>query len=297
MIVAVAEAPTAAQAATLLNLTPSALSHQMKKAEAALRVQLFERRGPRLQLTTAGRQVHAAGRVILAQLAETEEILERTRHGNRPAVRLGGGAYPVQRLLIPRLAIDDLSQVDFVTRTRHLPLVEALAEGEIDLALVCARVARPGISHDPLFSDDLVAVMHPRHPLAAATTLAAGAFQNATYVSYSRIVEDGLEDALLFRPMRRGPAHFVLAETVETMLDLVGAGVGFSILSRWALPAALTGLAVRPLTEAGARVTWSVVWRTHEKSAATLSLCERLRAALGNVEPARPPAAGPARSR
>jgi len=277
MIVAVAETTTASQAAMRLNLTPSALSHQMKKAEAALRVVLFDRRGPRMQLTTAGQQVYAAGRVILAQLAEAEEILERTRHGNRPAVRLSGGAYPVQRLLIPRLGLEDLSQIDFVTRTRHFPLVEAVSEGEIDLALVCSRLNRPGIRHYPLFSDELVAVVHRSHSLAAFATLSTSTFEDATYVSYSRVVEEGLDDELLFRPTRRGPAHFVLAETVEAILDLVSAGVGFSILSRWALPDNLNAVVVLPLIEDGARVMWSIVRREHEKSAPTLSLCEDLR--------------------
>lgn len=122
-----------------------------------------------------------------------------------------------------------------------------------------------------------MAVVHRSHSLAAFATLSKSTFEDATYVSYSRVVEEGLDDELLFRPTRRGPAHFVLAETVEAILDLVSAGVGFSILSRWALPDNLNAVVVLPLIESGARVMWSIVRREHEKSAPTLSLCEDLR--------------------
>ena len=100
------------------------------------------------------------------------------------------------------------------------------------------------------------------------------------HLYHSRVFEDGLEDELLFRPLRRGPGHFVLAETVQTILDLVLAGVGFSILSRWAVPDDLTDMVCLPLTDPGARVTWSLASREHEKSPATLALRDTLRQRL-----------------
>ena len=72
MLIAVADSPTAAQAASELNITPSALSHQMKQAEASLRVKLFERRSGRAKLTRVGEQVLASVRVIVAELDAAE---------------------------------------------------------------------------------------------------------------------------------------------------------------------------------------------------------------------------------
>jgi LysR family transcriptional regulator for metE and metH len=280
MLLAVAEAPNAAQAAQRLHITPSALSHQMRKAEADLRVTLFDRRGHRIQLTPLGQQLAASARLIVGELEEAERVLERTRRADRPAIRLGGSPYPVQRLLLPRLDPADLSRLDLVERTRSYPLDLAVAAGEVDLALWPSRSVQRGIRAVPLFEDELVAVVAAGHPLAAVPSLAQEEFERQTYVSYSLIVEQGLEDDLLFRPSRRAPGRFQLAETVQAMLDLVRAGLGFTILSRWAVPEE-PGLVALPLVEGGARIGWSLLHREAERDPDVLALCERVADALG----------------
>lgn len=285
MLIAVAEAPTAAQAAARLAVSPSALSHQMRKAEATLRVALFDRRGRGIHLTAVGEQLCASARAIVGALEEAEGILERSRRGDRPTIRLGGGAYPVQRLLTGclaagRLSLRDLAQVDVVSRTRAFPPAQAVAEGELDLALVCARVTHRSLAALPAFGDDLVAVVPADHPLARARWLDRRGFAAETYVSYSRIREEGLEDDLLFRPTGGAPARFLLAETVEAILDLVEAGLGFSVLSRWSVPGDRPGLAAIPLGEGGARVEWSVAHRRAERDGEVLALARRIAEAL-----------------
>jgi DNA-binding transcriptional LysR family regulator len=173
-------------------------------------------------------------------------------------------------------------------------------EGEIDLALVPSRVLPRGAARVPLFRDRLVGVVPAGHRLAAARSLAEAPYAAETYVSYSRIVEDGLEDDLLFRPARSAPARFCLAESVEAILDLVAAGQGFSILSAWSVPPERPGLAILPLVPAGAPVTWSVLHREAERDAEVLAFRDRLVAALGGSSeapseaPSGAPAGGPA---
>ncbi len=280
MLVAVAEAPSAAHAAARLNISPSALSHQMRKAEADLRIALFDRRGHRAHLTPVGEQLYASAGKILAGLEEAESLLERCRRGDRAAVRLGGGAYPVQRLLIGQLPPGDLAQLNLVARTRASPLAQAVIEGELDLVLVGSRVTQRGLSTVRLFEDELVAVVPAGHYLAEASCLRGQAYGGETYVSYSRVIEEGLEDELLFRPTRTAPARFLLAESVEAILDMVAAGLGFSILSRWSIPEALPGLRAIPLVEGGAWIQWSLVHRDSERDLDVLALRDRISEAL-----------------
>jgi LysR family transcriptional regulator for metE and metH len=280
MLLAVAEASNAARAAQRLHITPSALSHQMRKAEADLRVTLFDRGGNRIQLTPLGQQLAASARLILAELEEAERVLERTRRADRPAIRLGGSPYPVQRLLLRGLDPEDMARVDVVERTKSYPLDRAVAAGEIDMALSPSRSSLRGIRAFPLFEDELVALVAAGHPLSAADTLFGAEFERHGYVSYSLIVEQGLEDDLLFRPSRRAPGRFQLAESVEAMLDLVRAGLGFTILSRWAVPAE-PGLVILPLNDEGARIRWSLLRREAERDPDVLAFCDRLVDRLG----------------
>jgi LysR family transcriptional regulator for metE and metH len=156
-----------------------------------------------------------------------------------------------------------------------------VAEGEIDLALVPSRASHRGVVAERLFEDDLVAVVPEGHPLASAPSLDRASYAAHPYVTYSRVVEEGLEDETVFRPARLGPARVALAESVEAILDLVEAGGGFSILSRWSLR---PGLAAIPLTTAGTRARWSLLRRAAERDAEVLSLAARVVRALRSPE-------------
>jgi LysR family transcriptional regulator, regulator for metE and metH len=281
MLIAVAETASAVQAAARLNISASALSHQMKKAEADLRVTLFDRRGARIRLSATGEQLCVASRRIVSELEVAEDILERTRRGASGAVRVGGGPYPVHRLLIGKLSPHELCQINVMSRIKTFPLGRAVLEGELDLAFVGAGVAERGLVVTPLFRDDLVAVVARTHPLADMPCLAGQDYASHVYISYSRVVEDGLEDALLFRPTHAAPRHFMQAETTEAILDLVEAGLGFGILSRWSIPASRSALRIIPLLAGGASVVWSMIRRESERDANVIALEHRVLSLFG----------------
>jgi DNA-binding transcriptional LysR family regulator len=159
--------------------------------------------------------------------------------------------------------------LDFISRTETFPPVRALVEGELDVALVCSKITQRGLTVVALFEDELVAVLPQGHRLSEQVHVEARDLSQETYVSYSRIVEHGLEDDLLFRPGRIAPARFIQADSVEAILDHVEAGLGFSILSRWAAQGGSRPMvALRSITEGGLRVAWSAVTQNPRQPAA-----------------------------
>jgi LysR family transcriptional regulator for metE and metH len=269
MIIAVAEAPSSTAAAARLNITPSALSHQIRNAEAALRVTLFERAGRRLSLTPLGEQLLASARTIIGELERAEGTLERSRRAEKPSVRVGGGAYPVHRWFLPRLTqIDgEWPIIDFANGKTY-PLSRAVALGELDIAFAAGEQHERGVAALPLFQDDLVAVFASSHDLARHVFIEARDLASETYVTYSRVVEHGLEDDLLFKPARLAPAEIREASSVEAILDILSTGLGFSILSAWAVRTSprVSSLITRPLTADGLKVGWSALIRTLERT-------------------------------
>jgi LysR family transcriptional regulator for metE and metH len=139
----------------------------------------------------------------------------------------------------------------------------AVSHGDLDLGLAAGEHHERGVAVLPLFTDELVAVVSSSHPLAARSHLEADDLRNETYITYSRVTEYGLEDDLLFRPSRIAPAHLVEASTVDVILDLVACGLGFTIISRWAVTTApqRAKLAALPLTGSGLKVSWSALVR------------------------------------
>ena len=71
--------------------------------------------------------------------------------------------------------------------------------------------------------------------------------------------------------------HRVTAEIPEVVVDMAAAGLGVSILSRWAIvPSLKIGrvLAV-PVTEAGLPITWYAVVRAREKDSSPATALQK----------------------
>ncbi len=256
MVIAIADNHSAAKAAAQLGISPSPLSHQVRQAEDSLRVRLFERIGRRLHLTPVAETLLQSARTIISEIDRAEHGLERFRNELRPSLKVGAGAYPAHRWLVSLLKLGrdgrELPIVDIIA-AKNFPLARAVVQGELDVALVAGEQRERGIAAIPLFVDELVAILPPDHRLASRSCLEAVDLKLETYISYSRHIEDGFEDDRLFRPARKAPARFIEAHSVDAIVDWVAAGLGFSILSRWAItrPAAEGRVIAVPLTPDG----------------------------------------------
>lgn len=274
MIVALADARSAAEAAHRLNITASALSHQLRNTEEMLRVRLFDRKQRRILLTPLGEQVLAAARIIVGELDRTEDLLERSRRSDRPSVRVSGGPYPIHSWFLDSSAKERnfWPEIDFVQQQRSQSLGHAIASGDLDLAFTCSGPQQAQVKSVPLFRDELVAVFPQSNGFGARQALEAVDLANHVYITYSRVVESGLEDDLLFRPARIAPTMAREAQTVEAILALVAAGAGFTILSRWAVMQhpSREHLSLYRLTTTGLNVTWSALMRDGDQNAGTL---------------------------
>src|SRR6266704_6256087 len=86
---AVAEAGSFSRAADRLGITQPAISQQMRDLEAGLRVSLFQRRGKRILLTSAGLIFQEHARAILRQVETFLQELSTEPGQLRGALHLG----------------------------------------------------------------------------------------------------------------------------------------------------------------------------------------------------------------
>ncbi len=144
---AVARDGTLTGAARMLNLSPSALSTQIKALEAALNQPLFDRRGRGLILTEAGRIALDHAEAIFRTAEDLTATLART-HPNRRALRVGALATLSRNfqiaLVAPLMGRDD---VEVVLRSgTQADLLRGLEAMALDLVLTNLVPARDGTS-------------------------------------------------------------------------------------------------------------------------------------------------------
>ena len=274
LVVAIADAGGVTRAGERLFLTQSALSHQLKDIEQRLGSPLFIRAGRRMVLTPAGQRLLEAARTILAELERTEaEIAASGNGGPTGLLRLTTECYTCYHWLPPVLAdFQDAwprIEVRLVPEATRRPLA-ALAAGELDLAIIGHRTDEPvplptgrRYASLPLFDDELVMIASPNHRLAKQTYVSAEDFAEETVMLYNLREEEStlLNDVL--RPAGVRPRRVTRVALTEAIVELVKAGMGISVMARWAVaPYVRSGaLTAVPLTASGFHRRWSAVYR------------------------------------
>lgn len=174
---AIAEAKTFTAGAKRVNVTQAAISMQIRQLEDEVGLQLFTRTPRRVILTEAGEHLLDRARKILREhdsaLAEIAE-LGGVEHGR---LRIGSASaeFATQQLphilqgLREKFPNSDLN----VSSGTSQRLVEKIMHGDIDIAFVSLPVENSSITTELLFSDVIVAIAHPGHPLANEKTISA----------------------------------------------------------------------------------------------------------------------------
>ena len=239
-------------AAHELGMTQSALSHQLREAERRLGVSLFRRIGKRLRPTPAGERIATAAEESLPGLRMAEADAAGHAGVARHRLRIGSGAYSCYRWLPTALQRfqEERPDVDIqITGDASRHPVETLLDGKLDVAIGPGALTTAEVRAIPLFQDELVIIMPPDHRLAAEPHAEAADLAQETYMTYSEVEQKGSEAERFMRPAGIFPKRIVTIELTEGICELVAAGFGVSILSRWA---------VAPYVEAGRLATCQV---------------------------------------
>jgi LysR family transcriptional regulator, regulator for metE and metH len=260
LIVAVTEERGLTRAGERLHLTQSALSHQLRDIEGRLGTPLFHRVNKRMLLTPAGERLLESARRVLDEIRRAEDDIAEMAAGNRGTLRLSTECYTCYHWL-PDL-LKDFSrrfpdvEVKIVVEATRKPL-GALLDGQLDLAVVTAAARDKRLRYEPLFRDELVMVMAAGHSLAARPYVRARDFAGENLFTYQTLEETYLYQRLL-RPAGVVPARATQVQLTEAMLEMVKAGLGVSVLARWAVAAYVAAgkVAARPLTQRGLHRQW-----------------------------------------
>lgn len=266
LVQAVAEEGGVTKAGRRLHLSQSALSHQLRDAEARLGTRLFDRIGKRMRLTAAGERLLRSARSVLEELGRAEQEIRRETASPRGVLRLTTQCNTVYHWLPSRLRLYQRSfpgvDLEVVAGVTDDPL-PSLIEGRIDLAIVFRPVRDPRLQFRPLFKDEVVVVMPKGHRLAAKPFATAEDLAPEHLVVYSSPKESNLVFREVLIPAGVSPARVSHIQLTEAIVEMVKAGLGVSVLARWSVAPQLERgeLVARSLTSVGRFRHWSAAYR------------------------------------
>ncbi|MES2114401.1 MAG: LysR family transcriptional regulator [Pseudomonadota bacterium] len=223
------------RAAQLLNLTQSALSHQIKLLEERYGGPLFERKSVPIGFTATGARLLKLADLLLPEIEQAERDVARLSQGDQGQLRVALECHTCFDWLMP--VMDEFRQrwpdveIDLVSGFHSEP-AELLRSGAADL-VIGSDYSRE-FSTFPLFRFEILVVMAQKHRLQGVRRLAAADFEGETLITYP-VPEERID--LIREVLRPAGIHFErrTAELTVAILQLVASRRGVAALPNWAI--------------------------------------------------------------
>jgi LysR family transcriptional regulator for metE and metH len=225
-----------ARAADVLNMTQSALSHQIKGIEDQAGVELFVRRSKPLKLSAAGMKLLAAAEDVLPRIAALEAEFEGLVQGKAGRMHIAIECHACFEWLLPVLEAFRKAWPDVDVDIRPglaFDALPALRREEVDLVVSSDPEDIAGTDFTPLFDYEPVFVASSAHPLARKDVIEAEDFRGQTLITYP--VERARLDVFsqLLTPAKVEPGAVRQVELTAVMLLLVASNRGVAVLPDW----------------------------------------------------------------
>ena len=235
-IKAVHEAGSLARAADQLNITQSALSHQIKGLEEQAGIELFVRRSKPMRLSAAGMRLLRLAEQVLPQVEAAQAEFAGLRAGRSGRLHIAIECHACFEWLFPVLEAFRKSWPDVDVDIRPglaFDALPALQKEDVDVVISSDPEALAGITFTPLFEYSPVFVAAASHPLAEKPFIEAADFRSETLITYP--VERTRLDIFsqLLTPAKVEPAAIRQVELTAVILLLVASNRGVSVLPDW----------------------------------------------------------------
>jgi DNA-binding transcriptional LysR family regulator len=239
----VVDAGSFSAAAERLELSQPAVSLQVRQLEKRLGVRLVERVGRRAAPTAAGEELLVHVRSIDAAVTTALEAMTRHSKGVTGRVRLGTGATACIYFLpaVLRELRNRFPSLNIIVSTGDTSdILKSIEENTIDAGLV--TLPAPGRMFDvtPVLEDEFVAIT------SADSMKLPGRITPSSLAKLPLVLHQPSANTRLFLNQWFLHAGLTLRpimelDSVEAIKELVGAGLGCSVVTRMALPAGKRG--------------------------------------------------------
>ncbi len=263
LVDAISKEGTLTQAAKTLQLTQSALSHQLKELERELDVEVFRRHGKRLHLSEQGTRFLRSAEKILAEVNTLEEDMLNYKSGKTSKLSISMQCYTAYHWL--PAVIKQYKQrwpdinIQILSDATRRPL-EYLINGDLDVGIVRTQMVNNKIKYEPIFEDNLVAIISKEHPLAQKDVVEILDFQGQDLILplYDPSYQDTPVIESLIQAQHVKPKTLYRIHYTDATIEMVNANLGISVMADWIAEPYLAGrnIIAKPLHHSVAQRTW-----------------------------------------
>jgi DNA-binding transcriptional LysR family regulator len=269
--VAVAEELHFARAAARLNMAQPPLSQQIQRLECELQVKLFDRTTRKIKLTQSGLVFFNDARRILDEVERARQAAQRASRGELGQLVVGvmsNGNPDLFSKVLPRFR-ERYASVNVVVRSMNTARqVEALREGQIDVAILRLPIDAEDLATTVIAREEIFAALPAGHKLARAKKVSVAELACYPQVMFARRLAPDYYDLVIDRLRRENQSVEVVQEVehVPTQLGLISCEYGVALLPASIRTIRYPNIVYRQVSDAGFRVESGIV---HLKSSSS----------------------------
>jgi DNA-binding transcriptional LysR family regulator len=256
------------RAAVRLHVSQPALTKQIKRLESDIGGRVFERTTGRVQLTPAGEALRERSSVLVKDATALESFARQAVLGNLARLRIGFGIAMAGDLLPRAVIAFRKSYPDVVLEMQDLGsqiILEGVLDGTLDIGFVRMPVSNDHLESTIVLREQmLLAVSAARFPKPVSLK----SLRDEPFVFISRSTSETFQNHARSLCLTAGFAANVVQEAKETftVLNLVRAGLGVTLVPGTARRMRVPGVRFYPLKTVSASWTIGMIWRKDRRS-------------------------------
>ena len=250
---AVAELHSFSAAAQRMGMSAQAVSQLVAELEAVLSFRLFERTTRRVNLSSAGRDFLASADSVLRHVRAAESAAADVLNRAAGIVRVGAPLVLASTALPQAIKVYNVQRPKVVVRVRDVgvdALVDAVAAGDVDVAIGPDRAVGPEVSRHALFESLWVLWCAPDHPLARKRTLRWNELRTHPFVAAGHDHERSVAQMRLGVPEDERVTPVDVVDNISTALGIAAQGLAVTLAPAYVgVLAASFGLVMRRVVD------------------------------------------------
>ncbi len=238
LFITVAEKKSFSKAAEAHYMTQPAVSQYIRALEDQIGMRLLERTNKYVHLNKAGEIVYHYGKEILGLYTTMQNLVDDlTNKANGPLAI--GASYTFGEYVLPRMIAElkrnypDIEPT--VTIGNTVRIADLVAGHQLDAGIVEGHFNRKDVHIEPFAEDEMFIVASPTSKLCSKEGLTHRDLENETWIVREK--GSGTREATekLFQIYGINPCRFMHFSSTQPIKESVAAGLGISLLSKWAI--------------------------------------------------------------
>jgi DNA-binding transcriptional LysR family regulator len=250
----VARRQSVSRAADALFVTQPTLTARLKSLERDLDAKLFVRSRRGMRLSDAGRAFLPYAERTLDTVATGRRLLSELARGEAGQLALGA-APAVSTYVLPRILTRFRTthpKVSLAVRTGHSEeVLELVLREQVQVGLGRA-LRHPEVEAIPLYEDELVLVVDPKHPFAEQAIIGPDQMTDVQLILFDRTSSYHRLTFEFFQQLGAVPRGVMELDNIDAAKKMVEQGLGVALLPHTAVAGELEGGALNAVTMADA---------------------------------------------